>query len=123
MCLMKNLFEMLFHSDPLVNKHISVASMLRLSLTLVVIRHMMTHTGEKPHQCSQYGKAFPKASTLKRHMRTHTSEKPYQCTHCEKVFSQTSNLNTHMMTHTGERPHQCSQCDKTSSSTSDLRKT
>ena len=46
-------------------------------------------------------------STLDPHMMTHTGEKPYQCSQCEKAFSLRSNLKTHMITHTGEKPYQC----------------
>src|SRR4029434_7758026 len=71
--------------------------------------HQRIHTGEKLHQCSQCGKAFSRINNFKTHQRIHTGEKPYQCSQCGKAFSQIGHLKSHQTTHTGEKPHQCSQ--------------
>ncbi|CAL4210609.1 unnamed protein product [Meganyctiphanes norvegica] len=72
--------------------------------------HRMTHSGEKPYQCSHCDKAFSENSNLKVHQRMHTGEKPYRCSHqCDKAFSQKNVLITHQRTHTGEKPYQCTQ--------------
>ncbi|NXT03504.1 ZN629 protein, partial [Jacana jacana] len=63
--------------------------------------------------CSDCGKSFVCHSWLLRHRMTHTGERPYKCSDdCGKSFVCHSWLLRHRMTHTGERPYKCSECDK-----------
>ncbi|XP_072285538.1 uncharacterized protein [Pyxicephalus adspersus] len=67
---------------------------------------------ERQHICPQCGKGFLFKGCLVKHLRTHTGEKPFTCQHCGKCFAQKSTLNCHIRTHTGERPFQCPLCGK-----------
>ena len=45
-------------------------------------------------------------------MRTHTGEKPHKCSECVKVFASRQGLKQHSYIHTAEKPHKCNQCGK-----------
>ena len=51
------------------------------------------------HRCNICPRSFKKPSDLVRHIRTHTGEKPYKCEDCGKSFSVGSTLNTHKKIH------------------------
>uniref|UniRef100_A0A8C9PD19 Uncharacterized protein n=1 Tax=Spermophilus dauricus TaxID=99837 RepID=A0A8C9PD19_SPEDA len=77
-----------------------------------ILRHVRSHTGERPYEYNQCGKAFifHRKSQLTIHQRTHTGEKPYLCSECGKAFSQKSLLTVHQRTHSGERPYTQLSC-------------
>ncbi|WFD19367.1 zinc-finger protein [Malassezia caprae] len=91
-----------------------------------VLRHIQTHTGDRPFVCSECNKRFSEANTLAQHMRIHTNERPYKCDFpgCNKAFSVVGSLTIHKRTHTGDRPFKCPYpgCGKQFSESSNLNK-
>ncbi|ODM96660.1 putative zinc finger protein [Orchesella cincta] len=81
---------------------------------------------EKWHMCTYCTKAFRKPSDLIRHVRTHTLERPYKCHHpqCSKAFAVKSTLNTHLQVHGNQKAEmkwKCRLCHKAFSAFASLR--
>ncbi|KII87429.1 hypothetical protein PLICRDRAFT_113115 [Plicaturopsis crispa FD-325 SS-3] len=89
-----------------------------------ICRHLQSHTGHRPFQCSICQQNFSEAATLQQHMRRHTQEKPYVCDvpGCGKAFAITGALTIHKRTHNGLKPFKCSYCSKAFSESSNLSK-
>jgi hypothetical protein len=93
---------------------------VRVKYTIHLKTHMKLHI-KLPHHCSDCGKSFISASTLKTHTRVHTGERPFNCTECEKSFSTKGALKKHTRVRTGENLFACEICDKSFASVSTLK--
>ncbi|RKP03374.1 hypothetical protein CXG81DRAFT_5995, partial [Caulochytrium protostelioides] len=58
--------------------------------------HMISHSQDKPHQCTECGNQFRRKHDLQRHVRTlHSLDRPHKCPNCHMAFARTDALQRH----------------------------
>ncbi|CAL4077758.1 unnamed protein product, partial [Meganyctiphanes norvegica] len=65
-----------------------------------LMRHMATHTGERPHICPYCPYSAAQKGDLDRHLRRHTGERPYVCSYCPYSATRKHLLIAHLNNHT-----------------------
>ncbi|KAK4305272.1 hypothetical protein Pmani_022831 [Petrolisthes manimaculis] len=74
-------------------------------------QHYKTHSGEKPHTCSECDARFTRKGDVERHKRlVHKNQKPYKCQKCNREYSDRKNLKAHLQNHDKAIYYACNTC-------------
>ncbi|XP_069364846.1 transcriptional repressor CTCF-like isoform X2 [Maniola hyperantus] len=89
----------------------------------LLLRHMKTHSEERPHKCNVCERGFKTMASLQNHVNMHNGVKPHVCKYCKSPFTTSGELVRHVRyRHTHEKPHKCTECDYASVELSKLRR-
>uniref|UniRef100_A0A2A4JJL3 C2H2-type domain-containing protein n=1 Tax=Heliothis virescens TaxID=7102 RepID=A0A2A4JJL3_HELVI len=89
----------------------------------LLLRHMKSHSEERPHKCSVCERGFKTIASLQNHVNMHNGVKPHVCKYCNSPFTTSGELVRHVRyKHTHEKPHKCTECDYASVELSKLRR-
>jgi uncharacterized Zn-finger protein len=69
--------------------------------SIVALQSVPIVSRTRPHRCVKKGcgRAFIRAEHLVRHLRTHTGERPFKCRFCAKKFARNDELKRHGKAH------------------------
>ena len=94
----KHLQPVWFNIKSCWRKSIVIFPPIRWSSNLV--KHVITHSGEKTNKCNHFDYASYEPGQLKAHLLMHNWERPYKCQHCDYATSRKSAFKSHLETHT-----------------------
>ncbi|KAM7347048.1 uncharacterized protein ACRADG_006716 [Cochliomyia hominivorax] len=83
-----------------------------------LLRHMLTHSDEKPHVCNFCGKGFSRSDHLQKHIQSIHCEKNYKCDQCSSAYGRKDHLQRHIETRHNKDPtvqkpqFDCDMCEK-----------
>lgn len=83
-----------------------------------LLRHMLTHSDEKPHVCNFCGKGFSRSDHLQKHIQSIHCEKNYKCDQCSSAYGRKDHLQRHIETRHNkdssiQKPQfDCDMCEK-----------
>jgi uncharacterized Zn-finger protein len=90
-------------SSPFVNQKIESITQMKINRSKTDIQH---YSDDKqficPHLSCNW--RFKRSDTLLRHIRTHTNDKPYMCQICYKRFTRSDSLREHLKLHKDNLP-------------------
>lgn len=83
-----------------------------------LLRHMLTHSDEKPHICNFCSKGFSRSDHLQKHIQSIHCEKNFKCDQCDSAYGRKDHLLRHIETRHNKNPaapkpqFECDMCEK-----------
>ena len=72
---------------------------------------MVVHDANRPFQCNDCGKRFPRRQSLKLHVRImHTGVRKFKCDLCDAAYGEKTSLVRHMAQHADSKPAKMYKC-------------
>ncbi|XP_037824066.1 zinc finger protein 90-like isoform X2 [Lucilia sericata] len=91
-------FNNKYQRNPQTNMFHCVECLLEFKLQRNLIRHMLTHTDDRPFTCHLCLKSFKRKDNLQKHLRDVHAEKQFACDKCDKKFATHRQLCRHNQT-------------------------